>query len=94
MLTNEQKTLLRHDVLRFFAARRAVSFTSDSASHLMRVRRVTDVPFENDDLLDAAEVLVDLKLLKKYPDPLGSILYFQATGEGVIASERAQPGEG
>jgi hypothetical protein len=87
-MTNDDKTALRHIALRFFALRSTAAFTVVSAAHLLRVRKEADFAFENEDLEAACEFLVGLELLKKYPDDLGSTMYYQATSKGVLSHER------
>lgn len=88
MITPSQKQELRHAVLDFLAPRSRQAYTVQSMRRLIKNNQLVDFEFADDDLADACELLCDIGFLKKFPDKLGSDVYYQISAHGIIEQER------
>lgn len=86
-MTDEDKTLLRHAALEVLVSRHPTALSL--AGIRRRLARELDFTCSDDELTGALVLLKDLGLVKAEPDPLGSLLYYRATGAGLLAVERA-----
>jgi hypothetical protein len=89
-LTLQQKENLRHVVLSVLALRAGSALTARQI--LNRAAQEVDFPITEDQVCHAVGVLagIDPPLAKLENDELGSTIYWQATGAGVLADERQE----
>jgi hypothetical protein len=88
-LSQERREECRAETLRFLVARQVV------AHHPQTIRRGLNVGHRNDfedaDVEASLVFLVDANFVKIVRQPLGATKFYQATSQGVLASERADP---
>ena len=88
MLNQQEREILRQTIAGFLATRSAVSFSCDSIHRSITKREYVDFKIEVNDVESALVFLEGLKYAKKEPSGMGATLYWSATSEGVLASER------
>jgi hypothetical protein len=88
-MTIEQRETLRMAVLNFLAPRHRGAFRAQDIEERLKIERKLDFIFSTVDILDACELLVQLQLAQIVRESALSVTkYYQATGKGVIESER------
>lgn len=88
-MTVEQTQTLRQTVLNFLAIRHTGAFSPVDVANRIRAERMVDFRFADDAVCEACDVLAKLGLLQEVRETEFAVVKcFQATGKGVIDSER------
>lgn len=82
------RELLRKAVLRFLAERFRLALDVDAICRMMRARTYVDSEFDEEDALQALTVLESEGIVKTITERFGATLYYQITGDGIVANER------
>ncbi len=91
MTRNETR---RYAVLNVLAPRQVAAFTPMQIASRLNIGAELDQPTNGDELAPVCEFLVGSGLAERIPEPLGSTIYFKATSQGVVTSERWRDAKG
>jgi hypothetical protein len=91
----EQKESLRIAVLNFLAPRHVAAFRPGDIRERLLVARTLDFSVTDADVAEACDLLVKLELVSAILETAVSVIpYYQATGKGVIESEKWRAARG
>lgn len=91
----EQREQLRVAVLNFLAPRHVAAFSAAQIANRLRVDRGLDFPITDADVNDACGVLLKLEFVQQVAELEFSVIpHYQATGKGVIESEKWRAARG
>jgi len=85
----EQIETLRMAVMNFLAPRHQCAFRAVDIAERLKIDRKLDFAFTEGDIAGACDLLEKLELIQVVRESAFSVVkYYQATGKGVIESER------
>ena len=87
-LTPLDEELLRKAIIRYLAMHHPAGFTPDTLAAILQPRGLLDYTPTIEAVNSALAVLADLNLARKVVSPVGSTVYWSATGTGKIEMER------
>lgn len=91
----EQRETFRMTVLNFLAPRHVAAFNRNQIADRLRVERRVDFPFTIEDVTESCLLLCKMGLAIAVSDSLfGVVAHYQATGSGVIESEKWRAARG
>jgi len=94
-MTAEQKENLRMAVLNFLAIRHVAAFNAVQVADRLRAERKVDFQFSDEDMAETCELLLKLGLVQNVVEVEFAVVpHYQATGKGVVTSEKWRRGRG
>ena len=88
MITQQDREILRQTVVGYLATRQQLEFEASAIRRSIVSRQKIDFAAADEDVIQALEFLQGLGFVEHHTSEIGATVYWKATSNGVLESER------